>query len=248
MYTPIVTIVIATYNSERTIRTALQSVADQTFQEWECLVIDGASTDGTVDAVKEFSSKDSRFRIISEPDKGIYDAFNKGWKNAKGEWIYYMGCDDRLLKDGLKSLMDVATSDYAVISGHVKTLRIDGSIGTWKSVGFGGCHQGKVTLKSALQNIGGYNLKYTILADLDLYTRLNNCEYKVLNVDAYIAFFNKGGVSQNNSYIIKRYKERKCIYNENKSVRYPTLKAGYVSTMEFAKNIVLSFMKFLKRA
>ena len=79
-----VSIIIATYNSGKTLRRALDSVLNQSYQDWECIVVDGASKDNTIGIVKEYVKKDSRFRYISEPDHGIYDAFNKGWKMAKG--------------------------------------------------------------------------------------------------------------------------------------------------------------------
>lgn len=79
-----VSIIIATYNSERTIKRALESVMNQTYQNWECLVIDGNSKDKTIEIVNNFVKFDSRFRYISESDNGIYDAFNKGWQKASG--------------------------------------------------------------------------------------------------------------------------------------------------------------------
>ena len=99
---PLISIIIATYNAEETLHDALESVLNQSFQDWECLVVDGASKDNTVKIIEEFCKHDKRFRFISEPDKGIYDAFNKGWRMAKGEWIYYLGADDLLLKDALE--------------------------------------------------------------------------------------------------------------------------------------------------
>ena len=69
-----VSIIIATYNSERTIKRALESVMNQTHQNWECLVIDGNSKDKTIEIVNNFVKLDSRFRYISESDNGIYDA------------------------------------------------------------------------------------------------------------------------------------------------------------------------------
>ncbi len=69
---------------------ALDSVLNQSYQDWECIVVDGASKDNTIGIVKEYVSKDARFRYISEPDHGIYDAFNKGWKMAKGQWVMYL--------------------------------------------------------------------------------------------------------------------------------------------------------------
>ena len=101
-----VSIIIATYNSGKTLRRALDSVLNQSYQDWECIVVDGASKDNTIEIVKEYVSKDSRFRYMSEPDHGIYDAFNKGWKMAKGEWVMYLGSDDEYTKEGIKALMD----------------------------------------------------------------------------------------------------------------------------------------------
>lgn len=101
-----ISIIIATYNSGKTLRRALDSVLNQSYQDWECIVVDGASKDNTIDIVKEFVNKDSRFRYISEPDHGIYDAFNKGWKMANGEWMMYLGSDDEYTKDGIKALME----------------------------------------------------------------------------------------------------------------------------------------------
>ena len=76
---PLVTIIIATYNSSATLREALSSVLNQSFQGWECIIVDGASKDNTIEIMEEYCEKDARFRYVSEPDNGIYDAFNKGW-------------------------------------------------------------------------------------------------------------------------------------------------------------------------
>ena len=112
-----ISIIIATFNSAKTLRVALNSVMLQTFQDWECIVVDGLSKDNTLEIVKEFEAKDVRFHHISEADKGIYDAFNKGWKLAKGEWIYYLGSDDQVTRNGLTDLMEVSTSEACVLYG-----------------------------------------------------------------------------------------------------------------------------------
>ena len=101
MKKPKVSIIIATFNSEKTIERALNSVLNQKIQDWECIIVDGASTDATVNIIRKFTEKDHRFRYLSEPDTGIYNAFNKGWKLANGTWIYYLGSDDELLQNGL---------------------------------------------------------------------------------------------------------------------------------------------------
>lgn len=80
---PKVTVVIATFNVGRTISSAIESLINQTYPNWECLVIDGGSKDNTIDILKLYKQKESRVDFISEPDNGIYDAFNKGWKKPK---------------------------------------------------------------------------------------------------------------------------------------------------------------------
>lgn len=113
-------IIIATFNAAKTLNKALDSVLNQTYQNWECIIVDGASKDDTINIVKEYVQKDTRFRYISEPDKGIYDAFNKGWEMAKGDWIYYLGSDDILLPNGLESLIKgTDTNSYDIIYGNV---------------------------------------------------------------------------------------------------------------------------------
>ncbi len=86
------TIITATYNSQNTIAGAINSVASQTYKNIEHIIIDGVSTDNTLSIVKNNSGKISK--IISEPDKGIYDALNKGIKNANGDVIVFLHADD----------------------------------------------------------------------------------------------------------------------------------------------------------
>lgn len=209
-----ISIIIATFNSAKTIRTALESVKNQTFDSWECIVVDGASKDGTIDIVKEFANSDSRFRYISEPDKGIYDAFNKGWKIAKGEWIYYLGSDDKIIDDAFKKIKKHLSANTEVLAGNVLAEHIDGKIKRVVSKGFDGCHQGKLTKKSVLSKYNGFNLKYKILADYDFYARIQG-ECNVINIMDDIAYFKMGGASQNLKNLFYRYNEYFLIRKDN---------------------------------
>ena len=141
---PKLSIIIAAFNSENTLRNALESVYTQDFQDWECIVVDGASTDKTLDIVNEYVAKDSRFRYISEPDKGIYDAFNKGWRMAKGEWIHYLGSDDRIVKDGFKNLF-LQDTNADLIGGAVYLVRDDEKDKLQETSLADGCHQAFIT-------------------------------------------------------------------------------------------------------
>ena len=168
-----VSIIIATYNSEKTLRRALDSVLNQSYQDWECIVVDGASKDNTIGIVKEYVKKDSRFRYISEPDHGIYDAFNKGWKMAKGQWVMYLGSDDEYTKDGIKVLMensDGADVVYGAVylsypNGKQKFQQSYDSKCLFKGRFMPCCHQSLMMKRHIIENLGGFDESYKILAE-----------------------------------------------------------------------------------
>lgn len=216
MSNPKVSIIIATYNSSKTLNTALDSVLNQSFQDWECIVVDGASTDNTIDIVKRYAEKDTRFRYISGPDNGVYDAFNKGWRMALGEWIHYLGSDDKLTPDGIADLMKTPYDDIDVLSGNCFIEKIDGTIKTNISNGFKGCHQGKLVRRSVLERFNGFSLSYPILADYELMVRMEEAYVPIANVNTYIAYFAMNGMSQKLKGLLTRFKERYKIMHEHK--------------------------------
>lgn len=226
--TVFISIIIATYNSQNTIGFALDSVLLQKFRDWECIVVDGASTDKTIDIVSEYVSKDSRFHYISEPDSGIYDAFNKGWRMARGEWVHYLGSDDRLTSESFSALLPETTDDVDVVSGDVWIEKIDGTIKANYSDGFSGCHQGKIVRRSLLERMNGFNQHYKILADLDLMIRMNNSGIKIKNVRTFVAYFVMNGASQEIRGEWRRYKERVNIYKENQVCIVPEIKCALI--------------------
>lgn len=214
MNNPVVSIIIATFNSECTLRTALESVMNQTFRNWECIVVDGASKDGTIDIVKEYVAKDSRFRYISEPDKGIYDAFNKGWRMAKGEWVLYLGSDDQLVSDGVSQLV-TTSNEYDVVYGDVilrfrngnekyQKCRDANSLTTkfWMPC----CHQSLMMRREVIEHLGGFNEHFSIIADKELVFRCYTQNYRFNKVQAPISKFFIGGVSQtSNKCVFENY-------------------------------------------
>lgn len=201
-----VSIIIATYNSEKTLRRALLSVLNQSYQDWECIIVDGASKDRTIDFVKEFAIKDSRFRYISEPDHGIYDAFNKGWKMAKGEWIMYLGSDDEYTKDGIKSLMensdgaDVVYGDVILRFSNKKDKIQQASVTDFVGTSAFCCHQAVAMKTSVVKLFNGFDESYKLLADWDLLRKVGQKGAKYRYVNASIAYFSTGGASSYNYF------------------------------------------------
>ena len=226
MGSPKVTIVIASYNSGKTIGKALQSVKNQSFQDWECLVVDGASKDETVGIVEEFAKKDNRFRCVSESDRGIYDAFNKGWRNANGKWIYYLGSDDLIEREGLQLLMKEEDDSYAILSGYTRLVRLDG---TERIVKPGlpkfGIHQGMVMRRDVMEQLGGFDEKYRIQADYDLMVRIINAGHDMKIVEGIVGNFVIGGTSQSINSQWKYFLERYEIDKKYRLLDHPFIEA-----------------------
>lgn len=224
---PLISIIIATYNAEETLHDALESVLNQSFQDWECLVVDGASKDNTVKIIEEFCKHDKRFRFISEPDKGIYDAFNKGWRMAKGEWIYYLGADDLLLKDALEDF-EKNVDDSDVIYGNTifdtgLRMKKSVSISPEHLKGRMVSHQCILMKKSCIEQSGGFDTRYKISADFALIQKALKNGFKFKHIDCYIAVFKCGGVSSEryaNIFEVYRIKKEQNLSTKIGNIAY----------------------------
>jgi glycosyltransferase involved in cell wall biosynthesis len=178
-----ITIITVCYNSEKTIKTTLGSVANQTFEKIEHLIIDGKSTDKTISIVKEYPHVK---KIISEPDKGIYDAMNKGIKIASGDIIGFLNSDDLYINNEViskvvsefkkDSLLDACYADLIYVN-HVYTSKV---VRYFKSSKFkqglfskGWCppHPTFFVRRSIYEQYGNFDLDYHLASDVDLMIR-----------------------------------------------------------------------------
>lgn len=168
---PIISIIIPTYNSGKNLSIALDSIVGQTFKNFEVLIIDGLSNDNTIEIAQNYNKQHSNIRIHSEKDEGIYDAMNKGIVIATGEWLYFMGSDDSLYES--TTLQQFANrdeiQDFEVVYGNVYSDYFNGSydgVFTYaKVMNQNICHQSIFFKKSVFKKIGKYNLKYKAYAD-----------------------------------------------------------------------------------
>lgn len=168
-----VTIITVAYNAISTIEQTILSVINQTYSNIEYIIIDGGSTDGTVDIIKKYVNKITYW--ISESDKGIYDAMNKGIKVSTGVWVNFMNCGDIFHdQDVVSAIMEYELSHYLVIYG--KTLMkyrwgkyivtpVNLSV---LSVRMPFCHQ-STFVKSSFLKEHMFNLNYKIAADYKLF-------------------------------------------------------------------------------
>ena len=223
-------VIVPTYNSAKTIDKCLQSVIQQTCTDFEIIVIDGLSTDGTQDIVKQYI-KTNKVTLISEKDKGIYDAMNKGVSRSTGKWLYFLGSDDELYSNDILAMVAKnikANPESKFVYGDVITS--DGTIERYKNYGFKDllsrciCHQSIFYHQSLFDN-EMYDLQYKVCADWDFNLKLFAGNINPVYTNQIIAKFNLAGVSgdwmhhpeylnyfSNKREVIKRYRGKIYLY------------------------------------
>ena len=174
-----ISVITAVYNNKRTILEALESVLSQTYHNVEHIVIDGGSTDGTVEVVRSFGDKIEKF--VSEPDEGIYDALNKGIALATGDVVGFLNSDDvyahdRVLEKIARAFQhENADSVYGDLN-YVQRDDITQVVRYWKSHGFSSKklrqgwmppHPTFYVKREIYQKYGGFDTSFKIAADYD---------------------------------------------------------------------------------
>lgn len=217
-----ISIVIATYNAALTLRTCLESIILQLSEQCELIIIDGGSKDGSCEIIKSYSEHISY--TISEPDKGIYDAWNKGIKVARGKWISFIGADDVLLPgaidaylETIKNTPDIDSYDYICAHNeHVdakgKLLKVIGEEPKWSIMRkrMAPAHVASLHNKKNLFGIiGHYDYEhFHICADYELLMRKKD-RLKYLILPNHIARMEVGGMSFSMKAIKETYNIRK---------------------------------------
>lgn len=177
MILPKVTVVTVTFNASRTIARTINSVLAQTYPNVEYLVIDGGSTDGTLDILQGYGP---RVNWLSEPDRGIYDAMNKGIGRAKGEWIHLLNGDDwyaapDALGKAVPHLDPERTTyfDMIRVGADGSTVLQGRTVWPWMLyVSAFLPHPALIVARSQYDAVGLYDLRYKIAADHDMILRL----------------------------------------------------------------------------
>jgi glycosyltransferase involved in cell wall biosynthesis len=207
---PLISIITVIYNGARTIERTIQSVLSQSYENIEYIIIDGGSTDGTIDIIRKYEDRICFW--ISESDKGIYDAMNKGIKNTRGELVGIINADDWYEKDIISYIADI------YIKSDHKTV-IYGLIRNFKDEEFFSIKGNSVNVlkydmiqhptcfipKSLYDQHGTYDIKYKYSADYDLVLRYISTGIKFNFVERVIANFSLGGGSALNRAQKEKY-------------------------------------------
>lgn len=204
---PLVSIITVAYNAKSHIRQAIESVLAQTYPNVEYVIIDGASTDGTLDIIRTF--EDGIDHWVSEPDEGIYNAMNKGIALATGDIIGLVNADDVIYPDTVKRVAAALSEnpeagftmapvelahDEGTIFGVASPLADDElAVRMWKEIP---CpHQGMYVRRELYQTLGSFDERYCLSADYDFLLRLLRADVPYVRLHQPVGFFRSGGQS-----------------------------------------------------
>ena len=201
-----VSIITVCFNSSATIRDTIESVLEQDYQDIEYIIVDGGSKDSTMDIVNEYS--DQVATIVSEPDKGIYDAMNKGIRLATGDVVGILNSDDffttkqsvsRIIS-GFDEHTDAVYADLVYVKQHdtskFSRLYSSANFSRWKiRFGFMIPHPTFYARRALFDSLGFYKLGYRVAADFELMARFFKAGITTKRVEAIIVSMREGGIS-----------------------------------------------------
>lgn len=203
---PLISIITVVYNGEKYLEATIESIINQTYDNVEYIIIDGGSTDGTLEIIKKYEESLAYWK--SEKDKGIYDAMNKGLALCHGDIIGIVNADDYLYLDSLEKVSNAFEDNTVMFTyGQVDLISKDGAkVGTAMSIGTESLkyklfthmpflHPTMFVKTKVYTQIGGYSLIYKLSADYDFVLKLVEHGFKGKKLDFSTGAFRLGGVS-----------------------------------------------------
>lgn len=220
-----ISIVTICYNVADDLNKTIHSVASQTYTNIEYIIVDGNSSDNSLKVIHEHEHTISKW--ISEPDKGIYDAMNKGIDMSTGDWIIFMNAGDLFYNQTIiEKLCDkLYDPSVGIVYGDVeldfgKPGKLLRSLQSFKEedVTFELCHQGLMTRADILKKVK-YDTSFRIMADLNSFKQIRSMGYRFEYIPITFATFQLGGISSSKPFL--SLKESCRLYDVNKfSIKY----------------------------
>ncbi|RVU01869.1 glycosyltransferase [Mucilaginibacter limnophilus] len=219
---PVLSVITVVYNNARDIERTMLSVLNQTYPHIEYVIIDGASTDGTLNILEKYKSRLAKF--ISEPDKGIYDAMNKGLALATGDYVLFMNSGDEIYAQDTVEAVFASSPGADIYYGETEMINDAGeSLGqrrhkapanfTWRSFKYGMSvsHQAIFIRRTLVEP---YDPQYQLSADIDWILKAAIKAKKIVNVNLYVAKYLVGGMSKkkHRQSLVERFNIMKKYY------------------------------------
>lgn len=235
MTSKLITIIIATFNAGKTLNQCLKSIICQKSNDIELIIIDGGSTDNTKDIIQSHHEYIDYF--VSEPDNGVYDAWNKGIMVSTGKWIMFIGSDDKLLSNSLNDYRNyILKTDnpcsYDYICAQNNYVRLDGSfikrIGkepSWNNMRYymAASHVASLHNRKLFDEVGFYDIEYSICGDYELLLRKRD-KLKYIYLHGHVfADMCEGGISMSSRAVFQTYIIRKKHHTINEIINLAIL-------------------------
>lgn len=199
---PLITIITSVKNAEGTIEKCIQSIVNQTYRNIQYIIIDACSTDNTLNIISKY--KENIGVLISEKDFGIYDAWNKGLAQSKGEWIGFLGADDEYKEDAIEHMVHEikrSNSSPNFISGKIlmknnRSSKIMGERWSWPAckVNLKIAYCGALHHRTLFEKYGKFDSSFKSSGDYDFLLRVGS-NLNALFCDQVICVMNSGGIS-----------------------------------------------------
>jgi len=245
---PLISVIVAVHNGVKTLQRCIDSVAGQTYMHKELIIMDGGSTDGTVDILHANNDKINYWK--SEPDKGIYHAWNKALEHVRGDWICFLGSDDYFWKmDVLERVAEQLSSvpvTIRVVYGRVAQVNEKGEVlqivgDSWDKAkprflqGMSIPHPGLMHHSSLFAVHGKFDESYRVAGDYELLLRELKFAEAYFMPDIIVAGVQRGGISNNITLTSKVYKEEARARRQNQVFVIP-----YIWAWKYVKSVVRS--------
>ena len=244
---PLISIITISYNSGMFIEETINSVISQDYTNIEYILIDGGSTDGTVDIIRTYAEKDNRIKWISEPDDGIADAFNKGLALEGGDIIGIINSDYMYCQGSLNAVADAYMANPECDVFHGDIIKVQDNISLyrlkpsninahiWHEMPLN--HPATFVTKNAYEKVGKFNAKLKIAMDYDMVLRLYKSDFNFHYIDKVLTKMRYGGASDE-----EVWRGRLEIFNVTLREGYPKHKAifwfVYKLLMSYSKNLL----------
>ncbi|SOD19736.1 glycosyltransferase family 2 protein [Pedobacter xixiisoli] len=241
---PKLSVITIVYNNAKDIERTMFSVLNQSYKNIEYVIIDGASTDGTLEIIKKYENRLAK--LISEKDKGIYDAMNKGLAQATGDYVLFMNSGDEIYEMDTVERVFATAPNADIYYGETEMYDENwNSLGqrrhqapetfTWRSFKYGMSisHQAIYIRRSLTEP---YNLQYKYSADIDWIIKIAKKASNIVNTHLYVAKYLVGGMSKKKHR--ESLKERFKIFNH-----YYGFIANVINHIVIAFNLGFYFLK-----